>query len=250
MMDTPTARTEDEDGYETGRYKFGPVPRNKLWRSISTNLLIELQGRVCVKWLDDYDRWASTKFLYFPVQINGETRGYFRARMRKSEDPKTPSYLLAKSTPGSNWSKRWGLWPFDHSIKLMKKVGTTTMVLVEGQRDALRLITNGIPAVCIFGTQSWSRHKPQLMELAGVERVVSLFDGDDAGIKATDNTEDDLRRLFDLKIVKLWSVKGSPYKRFAHLPEPSKAAKEAGVSLWDPGNCPQWIIDKIKSRYL
>lgn len=233
--------------YEKGKFKFMDLPRNKKWRTIPTNLLIELGGRLCRKWSEYTDDWSAEKFIYLPVNINGETEGYFLARLKKVEDK--PSYLLAKAINNSGWSISHGLWPFDHAIELMVSNRSRTVVLVEGQRDALRLLLNGIPALCIFGTQSWSDSKAKLLEIAGVETVITLFDGDCAGIQATQRIAPQLKTLFTVKVLKLWAMKGSPYLKFADQDEPSKAAKKAGVSLWDPGNMPQRIIDKIKARY-
>jgi 5S rRNA maturation endonuclease (ribonuclease M5) len=240
----------DTVGYRQDRLKFGRLPPNKKWRTIPTNLLIELGGRMCVKWLDDYDCWSKTKYIYLPVMIKGKQRGYFRARLKKDESGKgLPSYYLAPSAMGSNWSKDDGLWPYDHVLDMMEQMGTKTLVLVEGQRDALRLILAGIPAMCIFGTQSWSDVKARHLEMAGVERVVLMMDGDCAGISATDKLDPGLRKFFDTRIIKLWAVKGSPWLRFKDKAEPSKAAKKAGVTLFDPGNCPVWILDRLKSKY-
>lgn len=231
--------------YRKDRLKSWAIPKNKTWRRIPTNLLIELGGKMCLKWNDTYQQWGATKHIYLPVTINGRKVGYFRARMKKDESGVHPSYLLA----GGQWSKTHGLWPFDYCIALMNKLDSDTVVIVEGQRDALRLLLAGIPAMCIFGTQSWSLNKCKLLEIAGVDRVISMMDGDDAGISATEKIVPTLLKMFAVKTLKLWAIKGSPYLQFKHEDEPSKAAKLAGVKLWDPENCPEWIIDKIKRVY-
>lgn len=236
--------------YRQDEFRFWKLPKNKKWRTIPTNLLIELGGRFCVKYNEEHQYWDKTKFIYFPVMINDEQHGFFRARLRKDDSGKDlPSYLLAKAESGSKWASTHGLWPYNHSVDLMRKMGSTTMTLVEGQRDALRLITMGIPAVCIFGTQSWTDNKAKLLELAGVERVLILMDGDDAGIKATENITPSIRKLFTVRVIRLWNIKGSPYLKYANEPEPSKAAKRDGVALWDPGNAPESILHKIKTKY-
>jgi 5S rRNA maturation endonuclease (ribonuclease M5) len=250
-MDLLMERIEDdlmqEQRYKSFRGKRWAIPRNKKWREIPTNLLIELGGEMCRRQFDN--GMDSTKFLYLPVMVNGEQEGYFLARLRKSSDPAQSSYLLAKKTTSRGWSRTHGLWPFDHSIRMMREMEGSTVVLVEGQRDCLRLIMNGIPAMCIFGTQSWSDSKAQLLETAGVEKVVLLFDGDGAGIGATKKIKPQLTKWFDTRVYKLWKARGSPYLKFAHLPEPTKAAKKAGVQLWDPFNCPQRIIQEIQEMY-
>jgi 5S rRNA maturation endonuclease (ribonuclease M5) len=234
----------DEEGFEQGKFKFWPIPSGKVWREIPTDFLIELGGQMCYKWYPDYNRWGSTKMIHFPVEINGRQVGFFRARLRKATDDQ-PSYLNA----GGPWSKTHGLWPLDYASDLARRLKIKTIALVEGQRDALRLLLNGIPAVCIFGTQSWSEMKLSLLEIAGFDRVVLMFDGDDAGISATEKIRPSVRTMFKTHTVKLWNMKGSPYRKVAHFKNPSKAAKRLGLKLWDPGNLPQPVIDQIAERY-
>jgi len=238
---------EDKKSYQEGKFKFWDLPSNKRWRSIPTNLLIELGGKLCVKWSDDYQSWGTTKFIYLPVNVNDEQVGFFRARLKKHDD--YPSYLLAASAGAGKWSRTQGLWPFDHSLQMMQELGSKTIVLVEGQRDCLRLITLGIPAMCIFGTQSWSDSKAKLLELAGVRRVVLLMDGDEAGIKATDKIEASCSGMFKVAILKLWDMPGAPYRRFLDHENPTKAAKEAGVELWDPMNCPLHVLERLQHKF-
>lgn len=241
--------SKNSNGYREDKFKFWKLPPNKLWRTIPTNLLIELGGKLCYKWSDEYQRWGSTKYIYMPVYINGVQRGFFRARLKKDEsDQKLASYYLA-AADGSNWSKTHGLWPYDRAVNLMRELQSSTMVIVEGQRDALRLLMLGIPAMCIFGTQSWSSNKCKLLELAGVERVVTLMDGDPAGIEATQKIAPSLQSMFEAKIIKLWTIKGSPYLKVENADDPAAEIKKRKLKMWDPGNCPQWILDKIRRVY-
>lgn len=221
--------------------KFEDVPRNKLWREIKTNLLIALGAKVCRVKHQEYG-WLKKK-LYLPVLVNGELRGYIKARFTKHEN--YPSYVNASGA----WSKTHGLFPYDYAVEVMKGTKTSTIVLVEGPRDALRLLQAGIPAMCILGTQSWTKNKSKLLELADVNHVILMMDGDCAGKAAVDFIEPYLETMFRVTKIKLWALKGSPYIQFKHEDEPSKAAKTAGVSLWDPCNCPEWILTKLKTTF-
>ncbi|QBQ74608.1 DNA primase [Burkholderia phage BcepSauron] len=242
-----------ERGYREEKLKFSRLAPNKKWRTIPTNLLLELGGKMCVKYLDDYNTWSTTKFIYLPVMIRGEQRGYFRARLKKDESGKNlPSYLLAPGTRGSNWSSQDGLWPYDHAIGMMKKMKSKTVVLVEGQRDALRLILAGIPAMCIFGTQSWSTHKARHLSLGGVKRVVLFMDGDAAGFHATEHIKPSLKNEVEVRALSLWKMKGSPllpYLEDLEIDDATKAAKKDGVTLWDPGCVPDRIINRLREKY-
>lgn len=243
MLQDDDAETEDEadSNFVAEEMKLKALPRNKVWRGIKTNLLIELGAKVC-KVRHPEHGWLVPK-IYLPTIINGEVVGYTKARMKKHAD--YPSYIHAKGS----WSKVQGLFPFDYSMALMKELGSKTMVIVEGQRDALRLIQDGIPAVCIMGTNSWGPAKAKLLELAGVSKIVIMMDGDDAGIQATAKIAPSVELMFDVRVIKLWSLKGSPYIQFKDEAEPSKAAKAAGVSLWDPGSVPSWVINKLRNTF-
>ena len=217
-----------------------PLPHGKIWRGIKTNLLIDIGCNLCrVRYSDG---GLSDKYIYMPVRVNDELKGYTKARLHKQ--PGTTSYI---NSAGS-WVHKFGLFPFDYSIS--KLTETRTIVLVEGQRDALRLLSNGIPALCIMGTQNWSDDKAQLLELNGVERAIIFMDGDDAGIKGAKKVYASLSQFMPCKVLKLWKMKNSPYLQFKSEENPSKAAKEAGIELWDPFNCPQYIIDRIKEYYI
>jgi 5S rRNA maturation endonuclease (ribonuclease M5) len=220
---------------------FSELPANKLWRSIKTNLLIEIGAKKCQVKHPEYGLLRPKVWL--PCYIRGQLEGYIKAQLRK--DPNYPSYINAKG----QWSKTRGLFPFDKAVSMARELGISALVLVEGPRDALRLVQYGIPAVCILGTQSWTATKNKLLELAGIEKLIIMMDGDCAGIEATEMLVGQTTNMFDLVVLKLWDMKGSPYRKFAHKKEPTKAAKRAGVSLWDPGNAPERILEKIKTKY-
>lgn len=256
LVMAPLYLDNEYDGYKKDKLRFYNLPPNKKWRGIPTNLLIELNGRLCQRWFPEYGTWGTTKFIYFPVDIFDETRGYFLARLRKdTSEKKLPSYLLAKTNGDIGWSITYGLWPFNYAIEKMKflnnKYGISNRIcLVEGQRDALRLLLNGIPAVCIFGTKSWSDKKSHLLEIGGVERIYTMFDGDCAGIEATEKIVPRLEPYFETISFKLWNTPNSPYYKYRKYPEPTKKAKEHNIELWDPGNIPQEILNKYKQKFL
>lgn len=235
------ADSDFETEEQKEKIRFKALPKNKKWRGISTNLLIDIGAKKCEVYHEEHG-WLKPK-IYLPVIIRERERGYIKARIKKHAD--FPSYINSKGV----WSKTHGLFPYDASVKLMKKLKTRTIVLVEGPRDALRLLSAGIPAMCILGTQSWTSQKTKVLELSGATTVILFMDGDCAGKDATKKLKKELKSMFDLKILKLWTLPGSPYIQFNHLPEPSKAAKKKGISLWDPGSCPIWILDRIKAKY-
>lgn len=237
---------EDETYVKQKMRRVRKLPRDKKWRHISTNLLRKIGARMAEFYSppkDGRDGYWTRRMLYLPCYVNGEVVGFIKARIKKEEGK--VSYINA----GGPWSKTLGLFPFDYAIKVMHKRKCKTILLVEGQRDALRLLAMGIPAVSILGTQSWSTQKARLLEVAGVEHLVCFFDGDCAGIKATRLVKEVSGDMFKMTCLALWKMKGSPWLKYKDEPEPSKAAKAAGEKLWDPGNCPQWILDRIKRKF-
>lgn len=235
------AKIED-DATKVEKIKHRPLPKGKQWRGIKTNMLRKLGATLCNVYNETYDSW-SVNTVYLPCLINKKLRGYIKARIEKHED--YPSYINASG----KWSKTHGLFPYDYAIKVMQRLDSTTMLLVEGPRDALRLLQYGIPAMCILGTHSWTDNKSKLLELGGVDNVLLFMDGDCAGKQASKLLEPLLEPMFSVRVLKLWATKGSPYLEFAHKKYPSKAAKKAGVSLWDPGNCPVRILKRIKTQF-
>lgn len=222
-----------EDYSSDEKLVFKSLPKNKTWRGISTDLLIDVGCKLCkVKYSSGQ---ISDSFIYMPVNINGQTEGYIKARLKK--DPNKPSYINKKG----NWAKSKGLFPFDYSIS--KMTSHKAMVLVEGQRDALRLLQNGIPALCIMGTHNWNDEKSMLLEIHGVKKAIIFLDGDDAGISGTKLLYPSLKKYIpNVQVIKLWSWPDSPYLKYRD----KKEALAHGLEHWDPFNCPQEILDEIK----
>lgn len=226
---------EEEEVARKLKLRHRPVPPGKIWRQIKTDTLIKIGAtRVTIPGTN------APTMLFFPVMVKGKQRGYIRARMRKSLTG-DPSYLNAKG----GWSKDFGLFLYDQAVELMTKTGGDTIVLVEGPRDALRLYELGIPVIAILGTTSWSQRKSRIVEMTGVRRLILAFDGDDAGKKAHEFITPQLEGLVETTKFDLCG-KDSPYWQFRNEDEPSKAAKKAGVNLWDPGNMPMNKVRQLK----
>lgn len=211
-------------------FTLSDLPRGKVWRSIPTNFLIEIGAKKCTA------SWGGV-MVYLPVMVLGRERGYIKARMRKDADK--PSYINSKGS----WSSTSGLFLYDYVKSTWPD--TKTVVLVEGPRDGLRLAHVGIPTISILGTQSWSPKKTRLLEMLGVESAILCMDGDCAGKEAEAKLETLIRPLLT---VHKFSLRGkdSPYHQFAKEEHPTKAAKEAGVSLWDPMSMPTGKVRELR----
>lgn len=194
-------------------------PKENKWRGISGKLLNRIGARLI------YDRYNEDTGVLLPISVDGELVGGIKAVMTKEEgDKKKLGYLTSEG----EWVKRMGLFPYDLVVEMLKHTGLTTVVLVEGSRDALRLIQKGIPALCILGTQNWSTNKMKLLLSLGVDRVVICMDGDGAGVSATNRLRSELKNYFDLKVIRMM-----------------KYSTEEGKKI-DPGNAPEYVIENIR----
>ena len=203
------------------------LPEGKVWRSIPTDFLISIGAKKCT------NKWG-TAMVYLPVMVLGRERGYIKARLRKEKDK--PSYINSKGS----WSRNSGLFMYDYVHERWPE--TKTVVIVEGPRDGLRLNYKGIPTISILGTQSWSDRKTRYLEMLGVASVILCMDGDCAGREAVAKLKPKIETLLTVYEFDL-TGEDSPYAQFAEEDHPTKAAKAAGVELWDPMNMP---LDKLK----
>jgi hypothetical protein len=218
---------EEDDASED--LQFFDLPRGKVWRGIKTDFLIKIGAKKCV---NEY----GTAFVYLPVNVLGRERGYIKARLKKVDGK--PSYINSRGS----WSAQSGLFLYDYVMRKKPKV----IVLVEGPRDGLRLNMRRVPGISILGTQSWSSKKSRLIELSGAEHVVLATDGDCAGLAAVKLITPALKPFVRVHHFSL-TGKDSPYWPYRHEDEPTKAAKAAGVDLWDPGNMPSHKLRELRS---
>ncbi len=215
-------------------YSLEELPKKK-WRSIPSKLLRDLGAKQMVL-------GYGQPMVWLPVYIGGRLRGYVRSYWKK---PKVGPSHMNKS---GQWSKKYGLFPFDFALEMMQEQGHKTMAIVEGPRDALRLLQYKIPAVSILGTQSWTPQKALLFETYGVSTVVVIMDGDPAGIEATKKARSFLEgQINRIRSFKLWKVQGNPYPMWKRLPNDEQKARKG--ELWDPGNCPEYVLDIIRKRF-
>lgn len=179
--------------------------KNNQWRGFDIEFLATIvKAKIAYLNDPDIDEWRrSIPHLFLPVLIQGQQVGYIKAALRKTKKGK--SYF---NRPG-NWSSSNGLFMFDQAVQLMNDLDIYTIVLVEGPRDALRLIFAGIPAVAMLGTQSWSEIKSLNLLKSGATRIVLCMDGDDAGELANSLMRPQLKSVgLSVKSFKLWEWEG------------------------------------------
>jgi len=186
-------------------------PSDKIWRHIPPKLLGKVGAQIT------YDKHNSDIAILLPVSINNEVKGVIKGTNRKQ----TNSYIMNEG----RWLKTWGLYPFDYTISLARE--KEYVVLVEGARDALRLLHHGIPALAILGSQNWSMMKRNLVLSMNVKGVVLAFDGDRAGVACTNKVYRDLKGMIRMRVLKL------------------KEESEKQNKKVDPGNMSRDLLCKV-----
>lgn len=167
------------------------IPMFFEWYGIPGQLVHCLEGYL-VKERNEEQR------LFFPVRVRDIVRGGFRVIQEKEAGKKT--YL---NCPGT-WTSDYGLFPYDYVVKRIKKYDISFVVLVEGPRDALRLIDNGIPALAVLGSQSFSTTKAGLLTgIRGIDTVFVANDTDDAGEKMVELVYKILHNDLDVRKITL-----------------------------------------------
>jgi len=190
---------------------------NRIWRGFSGKLIKKLEGKLAINNKDN------EPVLLFPVKIAKQTVGYVKALIEKK--PGQLSYISSKGP----WTRDKGLFPFDY-IKKKARV-KHYIVLVEGPRDALRLITAGIPALAVFGVQNFSSKKANLVSSIGVDQVYLMSDNDPAGDVLYTKAKESFKKV-GIKLIR--------------IKLPKKKDKRGKIIKMDPCNAPEELISKLK----
>ena len=162
---------EEEESSEIGSIPQGMIPwaqyTQESWRGLTVEFLTSLGAQL---WKQHNPKSGyTTSRIYLPFMQRGSLVGYTGRRL--------DSYSALKYY-NAPWAKaRQILYPYDYIARMKVK----TVVLVEGQIDALNLIQYGIPALCIMGTNNWSDFKRDLLQAIFIDNVYVCMDGDAAG---------------------------------------------------------------------
>jgi 5S rRNA maturation endonuclease (ribonuclease M5) len=191
---------------------------NKEWRGFSGKLLSKLKAKLVI------DRTTDEPFLLLPVSVNKKLVGYVKAALekRKGQLP----YISSKG----EWIKDKGLFPYDYISKMAREKGF--VVLVEGPRDALRLIVSGIPALAVFGVQNFGKKKANTAAALGVQCYI-MADNDPAGAVLVTKAKESFKKM-DLKL--------------KTITLPKKKDKQGKLIKLDPQNVSQDYIDTLLER--
>lgn len=185
-------------------------PHYQEWRSFDGKFIAEMGGQELTY---QGKRGLVYRHMLLPVHIEGELIGGIRCKLKSIKG--SPSYL---NTAGE-WSSDQGLFPYDH----IATMGKRWVMLVEGPRDALRLIRDGIPAMCVLGSGMFNRKKAVLVAGLNLDCVFLMGDGDDAGRKFNELAYEHLNELLPTKVIQLPMNGMDPFKMPPELLKKVKA---------------------------
>lgn len=147
-----------------------PWPESLEWRGVSGRLIAAVGGKAIN---DEYNDGLA---VLFPIKIGKRIRGAVKAMFHK----KTSTSLGYLTMPGE-WVKQFGLFPYAYTAKLIQEYGYTFVILVEGPRDALRLLKMGLPAIAVLGANTIGKMKMLYVTSLGVDVVYVMPDNDRGG---------------------------------------------------------------------
>lgn len=187
------------------------------WRGISGEVLSKIGAKLVI------NEYGNTH-IRFPAFYHGKRIGHVTAFIEKPQNG-LPSYLESKDkVNGHSWSDSNTLF-FDYCHERLKSGKNRTVFIVEGPRDALRLLSFGLCAVPLLGVSKLEDKKIRTFLNLNAASYVVMTDGDSAGERAGDILIKKLTRQY----VSTDRVK---------LPEGT-----------DPMDLPCRIIKKLKQTY-
>ena len=206
---------------------YGIPFNDKTWRTIKGETIRQVGGILSL------DTFTQETSLFFPLTIRGKLYSVLKAQLHKVKGQQ--SYILLDSQS----VKAHGIFPFDYVEAMLKTGKYTKFCLVEGPRDALRLIDRGIPALAILGTNMWSNTKKRLVlslcTKYEVEPIV-MMDGDPLKKGKRPGTEAQKKIYSELAV----SLRVHQIKLWLYL-------KELGLEKLDPATLPGSMYRKIRA---
>ncbi len=191
------------------------------WRGFSGQLVHDVGGHII------NDARKDSVGVLFPVKIGGKVRGGIKAVYER--EGKEIAYI----NMGGNWTLKYGLFPYMYAAKMIKRQSLRFLFLVEGPRDAMRLVSLGIPAMAILGATSMSDVKTLLILNLDITHVYVVTDNDAGG----DVMWKSVRKF----------IKKHDSVKLKRMQLPKNYDKKDKLIKMDPGNMPQNIVDDVLS---
>lgn len=133
-----------------------------------------------------YKRFVVDRILW-PYQQHGRLVGWVGRRLDSNK--KMKYYRMPNCDALSTF------FPFDYVRSSFP--GNKSIVLVEGEVDALNLLQAGIPTLSILGSNNWSDTKRDMLLSLGIKYVYLFMDPDHAGRQAAQEIKKELIPYFD-----------------------------------------------------
>lgn len=189
------------------------------WRGFKGDLIRAVGGLI----INDYHN--DDVAVLFPIKIGGKTRGAVKAIYEKRTKQQ-----LGYVTMKGEWVNNYGLFPYEYTKALIKQNGYDFVVLVEGPRDALRLLKLGIPALAALGANTFGKTKALYVQSIGADFVYAMPDNDSGGAALWRNIKGKLKGKIPLKRLKL----------------PREKNEKGELIKMDPFNAPAEIMRNLK----
>lgn len=201
------------------RNSYMSWPDDVGWRGYPGSLVASAEGQLCIH------PNTGESLCFFPCAVGSKYIGGVAAYMQKQAGG--TSYVNTSGT----WSKEKGLFPLKLVRSWIRKKGFRYVVLVEGPRDALALLSYGIPALAVLGSEQFGDSKRQIIEMLDLDCVFTMVDNDKGG----DLLRKNIKESFKSSGIQVMHFK---------LPK-DRDAKGRLIKL-DPDNAPKKFIREAK----
>lgn len=185
------------------------------WRSFSGKFIRSVGGHI----IDD--SYNDSIAVLFPISVGGKIRGGVKAIYERKG--KSAAYFTMRG----EWASKYGLFPYHYAKHLIDKYEYDFLVVVEGPRDALRLLYHGIPAVAILGATSFSKTKA-LYVTALAQFIYVIPDNDNGGTTMWNTCKSFLRPMAS---------------KVTRIKLPVTYTKKKELIKIDPGNMSDELLD-------
>lgn len=170
---------------------------------------------------------TGTNICFFPCKSGTKYVGGIAAYLSKQFTG--TSYVNSQG----DWAKEKGLFPLQLVKDLLRTYALNYVVIVEGPRDALALISQGIPALAVLGAEQFGDVKRRSIELLGVHTVYTMTDNDGGG------------KLLRNNITASFGASNG-HIRVLHFKLPREKDDRGKLVKMDPDNAPKEIIKEVR----
>ena len=194
-----------------------PWPTHLEWSGFSGKIVRKAGGYIA------YDTYNDSIQLIFIVKYAGQVRGGVKAMFTRTKKGQT-AYVSMKGP----WVNTYGLLFFEQAQTILQRTGYSFVIIVEGPRDALRLLCLGIPAVAVLGAATMSTSKAMMLTALAVDTIYVMPDNDAGGDTLWRGAKKALRNILKPKLIAL-----------------PKTDDDGNAIKIDPGNMSEDLVDDL-----